>query len=83
MKWQRTDQGVGTEASEPNVSDVGRKKGTAPRRAYKSRERFLRQGLEGMEEDSRRPGASQAIDRSGGSQVRTEQTGDCLGNGER
>jgi transposase len=32
--------------------------GISPKTGYKWRERFLRQGLEGMEEDSRRPRSS-------------------------
>src|ERR1700686_1373074 len=37
--------------------------GISAKTGYKWRERFLRQGLEGMGEESRRPRSSQAIER--------------------
>jgi transposase-like protein len=42
----------------PNFRELCREYGISPKTGYKWRERFLRQGLEGMEEDSRRPRSS-------------------------
>ena len=42
----------------PNFRELCREYGISTKTGYKWRERFLRQGLEGMEEDSRRPRSS-------------------------
>src|ERR1700727_2359354 len=42
----------------PNFRELCREYGISTKTGYKWRERLLRQGLEGMAEDSRRPGSS-------------------------